>query len=112
MSDRLTPPYKYRSFRLDHNGNSTIRVMLLTPSKDVDDFVTCRIVHMTLHDYSSYHALSYTLGEPVFSKTLVVDESMRIPITGENLDFALRRLRLAGIRALWVDTICTYPDRS
>jgi hypothetical protein len=105
MSDRLTPPYKYQSFRLDHNGNSTIRVMLLTPSKNVDDFLTCRIVHKTLHDCSSYHALSYTWGEPVFSKTLVVDKSMRIPIT-ENLDFALRRLRLAGIRALWVDAIC------
>jgi Heterokaryon incompatibility protein (HET) len=104
MSDPLTP-YKYRSFRLDHNGNSTIRVMLLTPSKNVDDFLTCRIVHKTLHDCSSYHALSYTWGEPVFSKTLVVDKSMRIPIT-ENLDFALRKLRLDGIRALWVDAIC------
>ena len=109
MSDRLTPPYKYRSFRLDHNGNSTIRVMLLMPSKNVDDFLTCRIVHTTLHDSSSYYALSYTWGEPVFSKTLVVDESMRIPIT-ENLDFALRRLRLAGIQALWVDAICINQD--
>src|SRR2546423_4768210 len=96
--------YKYQPLKPDHNGNPRIRVIHLMPSENVDDLLTCRIVHATLHD-NSYSALSYTWGERVFSKTLVVNECTRIYIT-ENLNFALRRLRLAGILTLWVDAIC------
>jgi hypothetical protein len=104
MSDRWTQRYKYRPLGPDHNGRPEIRVIFLTPSIHVDKILHCRIVRTGLLG-SYYCALSYAWGEPVFTKTLVVDENSFIPIT-ENLDVALRRLRLASIRILWVDAVC------
>jgi hypothetical protein len=79
-------------------------VTLLTSSKHVGRILSCRIRHANLRD-NSYCTLSYTWGDPVFTKTLVVDDNSCILIT-ENLDMALRRFRLASIRFLWADAAC------
>ena len=77
----------------------------------------CRIVHATLKK-SRYNALSYTWGELIFNKTLIVlgDRNIGSPFrkpeyeipTTANLDMALRRMRIdyAGKMLLWVDAVC------
>jgi hypothetical protein len=57
----------------------------------------------------TYEALSYTWGDPIPVKPLVLDDK-KIRIT-KNLDAALRHLRRTGApRRLWIDALCIRQD--
>lgn len=120
--------YQYRTLHAGdiYSGEPKIRVIFLHPSSDYFADLKCHIEHVRLPesypenatsaddntmiapclaDGQSHCALSYTWGEPVFSKTLFCEQGF-IKIT-ENLDLALRRLRHhADVHALWVDAVC------
>ena len=55
---------------------------------------------------TSYEAISYTWGEPIFSRQLVVDSTHKLGIT-ESLYLALQQFRLPHeVRVLWADAVC------
>src|SRR5947207_12570402 len=100
--------YRYRPLKKDH---TYLRFLDLKVAKSPVDPLRCRIDHAHLGSVT-YNALSYTWGEPVFEKSLIVEDSdngteSELLITS-NLDLALRRMRLdyAAKRYLWVDAVC------
>jgi hypothetical protein len=124
MPSITLPPYAYKpinneAFRED-SGDSTqsqraltrrlrsyefqIRVIELAPSIDIDAPLRCDIKQERLRS-STYEAISYTWGPPIFSETLICGDS-QIDIT-PTLDQALRRFRLKDkARVVWADAVC------
>jgi hypothetical protein len=101
------------------NGPMNIRVMVLEPALSLDEEL-----HISFDEshYSTlegeYEAISYTWGEPNLTHPLYIEASSRISspnpddtttrlLITENLDVALRRLRLPDKkRRLWADAVC------
>jgi hypothetical protein len=77
--------------------------------------IRCRTSEVT---NGFYNALSYTWGEPIFSRSLIIDWDERNPSVAEsehglkiaittNLATALRRIRMdVSDGLLWVDALC------
>lgn len=86
-----------------------IRVLELQPSDDGNRDLYTEFSLLRLGELDScdgYEALSYTWGEPVFSRTLHVAGGKSIAIT-ENLYTAITTFRYARRpRRLWIDAVC------
>ena len=88
-------------------ADNEIRVLQFLPSERL----ACRLIHVNLDNPPSYSALSYTWGEPLFSRVIIVNDQI-LPIT-ENLYNALsyvENLLRGSEQSLWVDTICINQD--
>ena len=111
----------YRDWRLTE-GQEQIRLLRILPpgrspagSNGFPDAIFCEKDGCSLLDVSlkDYTALSYTWGEPVYTKTLVI-AGTSVPIT-ENLHAALQSISKAadvkdGDVRVWVDFVCINQD--
>ncbi|PMD36218.1 HET-domain-containing protein [Hyaloscypha variabilis F] len=101
----ITSKFSYRP--LDKSDG--IRLIYLLPALDAEAEVRCELIHTTLSNctdiYEHYTALSYVWGDPIYAKTIWLDETA-ILVT-HNLFSALRDLR-SDSRPLriWADAIC------
>lgn len=96
-----TPCYKYVPLQQEHS----IRVLILQPAASASAPLQCELQEVPLSDMPRYEAISYTWGEPVFSKQLHLP-SGSLMVT-QSLFFALKRFRLENqVRYLWADAIC------
>jgi hypothetical protein len=106
MSTAALPIYCYQSLtELD-----AIRLIHLYPARETASQLQCSIEQSTLAQYSQnlvhhYIALSYVWGDPVSTRSIVV-EGYSLSIT-TNLDSSLRHIRDKehAIR-VWADAIC------
>jgi hypothetical protein len=126
--------YMYPPLSLDdQSGLFAIRLLHLLPDTHRDSSLRCQLIQTYIPDYRrgksttpqrtqhvQYQALSYTWGEPVFTKILHVlngtESAGDINIT-ENLHSALQNLRqLDKTLVLWVDAVCidqsNTPERN
>ncbi|KAK3115218.1 hypothetical protein LTR53_005675 [Teratosphaeriaceae sp. CCFEE 6253] len=89
--------------RLDSDRRE-IRLLVIEPGGD-HELLTCRLRTVSLDDEVSYTALSYVWGDPLLTRTILVDDQA-FEATA-NLESVLRHLRadLAG-KELWVDAVC------
>ena len=95
--------HQYSSLLYD----DSIRLLKLLPaSKDGNERVlSCDLEDCRLSGNTSFEALSYTWGPPVFPEVLHTCNGV-LQIT-ENLALALRNLRFKErVRYLWVDAVC------
>lgn len=91
-----------------------IRLVNIAPGPR-DAPLVCSLACASLNEHPKYEALSYVWGDP--SSTLEIELNGQPFRVTENLEAALRRLRLAGKhRILWVDAICInqndIPERN
>ncbi|KUJ08012.1 uncharacterized protein LY89DRAFT_691320 [Mollisia scopiformis] len=92
------------------SGRFQIRLLLLSPG-EVKDPICGALDVVSLDDHAKYEALSYVWGQDKAATPMVIGRT-NISLT-RNLDTALRHLRYRdSARALWVDAICIYFDRS
>jgi hypothetical protein len=100
--------YRYRPLKHD----DSIRILVLHPSVNSSDPVTCTIQHARLSDTSlEYEALSYTWGGSTRTQTISFSSGRRELLVGENCRDALWRLRLGDRdRVLWIDAICINQE--
>jgi hypothetical protein len=96
----------YRYSPLQHTDS--IRILVLHPSSEESDPITCTIQQRRLCDaYDEYEALSYTWGDPTRRHEICFRNSTRRLTVGTNCHDALRNLRLKHEdRLLWIDAIC------
>jgi hypothetical protein len=98
------------------NDPSFIRLLTLLPGSHCTP-LRCQIVEHRASSDALYDALSYAWGDPVYSESIQVCESLNVeqvsqylPIT-RNLFEALLRLRLDDApRTLWIDALCINQD--
>ncbi|KAI1866058.1 uncharacterized protein JN550_008036 [Neoarthrinium moseri] len=87
------------------------RVLELQPSLDIDAPLRCNLRDLTLgfeadSAQGSYECISYTWGEPLLAKPLVMNDTA-VSMATESLHKALSRFRLpTKIRRLWADAVC------
>jgi hypothetical protein len=86
------------------SSSGEIRLVKILPNEG-NTSVQCELLHARLEEKPSYEALSYTWGDPQSHGNI---ELHGLPFfTRENLEAALRRLRLKERpRILWVDALC------
>jgi hypothetical protein len=96
--------YEYEP--LQHNDS--IRILVLHPSPEESDPITCTIQHVRLSDAQlRYEALSYTWGDPTQQYEIHFPESQSTLTVGKTCRDALQLLRLGDRdRLLWIDAIC------
>ncbi|KAI1364257.1 heterokaryon incompatibility protein-domain-containing protein [Xylaria arbuscula] len=95
-------PYRYQPLP----PSTQTRIIVLEPSSDAAAPLRCRLETLHVESDKGFQALSYTWGAPIFTETLIVDETYFLRIT-PNLRDALRRFRLPSTpRRLWVDAVC------
>jgi hypothetical protein len=102
------PAYVYEPLEND----TTIRVLMLLPSKEFPYLLEANLVHVDReaynynYDVERYEAVSYCWGAPNFARTLLCNNrTSQLRITG-NMDEPLRHLRkYVKPRVLWVDAI-------
>lgn len=110
--------YRYRPLETEF----TIRILALYPYEDeAERSLSGDLLHVPIDSFeddpsltalgseltscTSYEALSYAWGQPVFCRSVVCN-GRPLPIT-ESLHSALKRFRLADrIRYLWADAVC------
>jgi Heterokaryon incompatibility protein (HET) len=82
-----------------------IRLLVIQPCDNPKKVIKGKIVHANLESNFKYEALSYTWGGSNDTKTIFLDgKSHQVR---ENLELALRRLRLKQKpRIVWADAIC------
>lgn len=99
--------YKYKSPKKLFSSKEAIRLIRLEKSTDCSSGLRCKIVKKPVSGSPPYFALSYTWGQPIFPRELLIDDSTVISIT-ENLDLALRRIRIDIEQPvlIWVDAVC------
>lgn len=117
-----SPAYAYKSLEnkecsiLDDDyepfDSFIIRIIDLEPAEHVEDELRCKIEPADLSQISrdtSYDAISYVWGKPIFSHALFCGKS-KISIT-PTLDRALRRFRnRKEKRRLWADAVCINQE--
>lgn len=98
----INTPYVYESLPA---GEYT-RIIELQPSEQESSPLRCKLRAVNLkEEVEVYDALSYTWGEPVYSQTLIVDDTSVIKITA-NLSDALHKFRLGrDVRRIWADAV-------
>ncbi|KAI4246122.1 MAG: hypothetical protein L6R40_002074 [Gallowayella cf. fulva] len=102
----LSSPYEYKPL----SSADSIRLLYLKPAISFDADLECQLIERAIHNGPAYEALSYVWGKDEFPKTLYLPDGAGsggcLHIT-ENLDAALRRLRLRDTtRLMWVDAVC------
>jgi hypothetical protein len=100
----------YRYQPLQHHDS--IRILVLHPSVQDTEPITCSIRHGRLFDASlEYEAVSYTWGNTTQQRAIYFRDRKRELIVGENCHCALQRLRLGHKdRLLWLDAICINQE--
>ena len=99
----------YGYFPLDRLADE-IRILNIEPHKGNENSpLVCRLFHVPLTAKQEYHALSYTWGSAIKTKSISLSgQSFGV---SENLYSALLRLRHSSMRrAVWVDAICINQD--
>jgi hypothetical protein len=95
-----TEPLSYRQL-----SNADAEIRLLTLQEDPNGSpIRCKLEQVSLFDSPSYHALSYTWGDPGKTSPIIVN-GHRFEAT-VNLKAALQILRAKGHKKLWIDAIC------
>jgi hypothetical protein len=88
---------------LNYSNNET-RLIHLAPGQDVDP-IRCKLVHVSLNDQPTYHALSYCWGSDA-EKQKILLETSEFVVT-KNLFEAMRALRSSTEDlVVWIDAIC------
>jgi hypothetical protein len=102
-------PYQYEALHHD----DSIRILIIRPSSNEADTVTCTIRHARLSDtLLEYEALSYTWGDVTHKQEIHIrkhgqPESRRELLVGRNCHSALYHLRHGSRdRSFWIDAIC------
>jgi hypothetical protein len=81
------------------------RLLHLIPAGEYSGDIQCRHTESIIFESNSYHALSYTWGDP--NDTLPISIDGHTFNVTKNLETALRQLRLLDTeRTLWVDAVC------
>lgn len=106
-------------YEYSHIAPGDICLLQLCGAQRSTDPLHCSIRYWTSDSpYCDYDALSYTWGEPVFDRFLIIDFDERDPSVAQsrhgveititaNLDAALRRIRMdIPNKRLWVDAVC------
>lgn len=86
--------YKTRYTPLDEFRNE-IRLVVILPSKDDDETVSCKLQTASLDEKLEYAALSYVWGDPTITKDIIVNGLPFAATT--NLGSALWHMRKYGI---------------
>jgi hypothetical protein len=102
----MAASYQYQP--LDRS-NREIRLIKLLPRNisSLGREISCEIFHVSLNDNPSYHALSYTWGDPNVTGHILVDGAATLAVT-ENLESALQHLRPSPDEeplCIWIDAI-------
>jgi Heterokaryon incompatibility protein (HET) len=93
--------YHYRT--LQQKG--WFRVLVIEPSPDPDERISCSLLHRPLIHATSFEALSYTWGDEKAEYPILIDGG--IFYVRRNLYSAIRELRpTSSSRTLWIDAIC------
>lgn len=79
------------------------RLLPLGNREDGAERVTCEIHCFALNETPHYVALSYTWGEPIFDRTVIIDGSEHAVTS--NLLLAMVRLRQKGHEYIWIDAL-------
>jgi hypothetical protein len=75
------------------------------PKVDAGNHLHCSLETVSLLDNPTYHAISYTWGKSLNSKTILVN-NQRVEVT-ENLESALRNIQNEStFLPVWIDAIC------
>jgi Heterokaryon incompatibility protein (HET) len=87
----------------------------LLASPDLESGVRCEIFHVSLDQDADYSALSYVWGDPLITKTILMD-GCKVNVTS-NLESALRHLRKHDVDIrIWADALCInqsdVPEKS
>jgi hypothetical protein len=114
-----TPTYQYCSLR-----HGKIIRLLQIPDEDRDGLPCCHLIEVCLELQPKYKALSYTWGGPSREATdrgvtsekcqQILCEEHILLVTQNLLDFILearRSHRYLLETFIWIDAVCTYPDR-
>ncbi|OBT61694.1 hypothetical protein VE03_09406 [Pseudogymnoascus sp. 23342-1-I1] len=99
---------------LDESRNE-IRLVVILPSNDDDETISCKIQNVSLNEQPEYAALSYVWGDQAITKDIIVNGLPFAATT--NLGSALWHMRKYGITRntkgnkkeeipIWVDAIC------
>ena len=98
--------YKYQPLPEDQKS---IRLLKVEKQQDsiILNLVTC--VFDKLSDIPTYHAISYTWGDPARSYGLVLRGGL-VPITRSVFDMLPVLLSYGGPNYLWIDSICINQD--
>lgn len=81
-----------------------LKVSPTTKEEDGAERIVCELQAHRLDDAPPFCALSYTWGEPVFDRTIMIN-GCEHAVTATLLS-ALTRLRQNGYRTLWIDALC------
>ena len=93
--------YKYTPVSLD-TSRGEIRLITLRPG-GWEEKISCTIEMSCIHDSPIYEALSYVWGDASVTREIYLDGQPFHVTT--NLEAALRHLRQAEPRKLWIDAI-------
>jgi len=102
--------FNYRYEALQHYDS--FRILVLHPTPNALDPLTCTILHERLSDDSlKYEAVSYTWGNSGLTHEILCNQPRQRLLIGANCHSALRRLRLTNEdRILWIDAICINQE--
>jgi hypothetical protein len=103
MMNNPPPAQFYKYWNLQRTG--WIRLLVIFPSLDRDERISCSLLHQPLSEGIQYEALSYTWGKGNAEFPILIDGG--VFNISQNLYFALRKLRHAQEeRVVWIDAIC------
>ena len=105
-SDRCETPYQPLNLQ-----KQEIRLYELLPCSFSNE-IRGRFVHVPLDNCPSFTALSYTWGpEEADKRTVMVDDTMRIPVRKNLWDFLRRQSALIRQpRFFWIDAVCINQE--
>lgn len=106
--------FAHQPLDLDPNTDS-VRLVLIEPSIDLDDPLSCRLIHIKFAERRKFKALSYMWGNDDVKERIILDGAEFY--VGQNLWDALHCLRSSGNRMpFWIDAICInqhdIPERN
>ncbi|KEY72262.1 hypothetical protein S7711_00261 [Stachybotrys chartarum IBT 7711] len=105
------PPYCYEPL----SAGDCVRIIILHPARLFSDPLECDLLQESRAELLSdpvkadtlYTAISYTWGQPLFSRQLYCNEGSSVIGITENVDTILRHLRKrTRSQHLWLDAIC------
>jgi hypothetical protein len=93
----------------------SIRLVLIEPSANIDDPLSCSLIHVKFAEKRRYKALSYMWGSEAVKQKIFLDGAELY--IGQNLWDALHYLRSLGNQMpFWIDAICInqldVPERN
>jgi len=102
VATTLKAPTPFQYEPLDPKVDS-IRVVIVEPTQNANDIISCTLKHVTFGEKPKYEALSYTWGDASKRETILLN-GQEVSV-GINLWRALGALRGTGTRWIWIDAI-------